>query len=184
MKSVWSGSRIVKRLRCRKYNRVITGKTICLVLDPSTTLYRSFLTHFALWQTRRWGLYDRTCPNVLREDNALILVPSDCKSGLFQPLDLSWLPDGRRVAFSGRCLYICLIYCIYHLRCLCNDFITSLLWLVLSSVLLRKSIYKILNVCPFDNTAFAISEKVFNTVNQFNHTSWVAVVLSQSGIVV
>ena len=38
------------------------------------------LSHFefALWLTRRWGLYDGTCPNLLRGDKAPILVPSDC----------------------------------------------------------------------------------------------------------
>ena len=29
-----------------------------------------------------------------------------------------------------------------------------------SSVYIRRIIYKFLNVCPFDNTAFAVSEKV------------------------
>ena len=39
-----------------------------------------------------------TSPNLLRADKVLILVPSDCKSGLPQPLDLSWLPDERIIA--------------------------------------------------------------------------------------
>ena len=42
-------------------------------------------------------------------------------------------------------------------------------------VYIRRFIYKFLNVCPFDYTAVAGSEKV-RPVNQVNHTSWVAVV--------
>ena len=32
--------------------------------------------------TRQLGLYDGTCPNLLRGDKAPILVPSKCESGL------------------------------------------------------------------------------------------------------
>ena len=42
-------------------------------------------------------------------------------------------------------------------------------------VYIRTFIFNFLNVRPFDYTAFAGSEKV-RTVNQVNHTSWVAVV--------
>ena len=45
---VLSGSKIVKRLRRRKYDPVIIEKTIGLVLDPSTALYISFLKRFTL----------------------------------------------------------------------------------------------------------------------------------------
>ena len=45
---VLSGSKIVKRLRRRKYKPVIIKRTIGLVLGPSTTLYRSFLKHSTL----------------------------------------------------------------------------------------------------------------------------------------
>ena len=41
--------------------------------------------------------------------------------------------------------------------------------------MILNSIYKFLNVCPFDYTAVAGSGKV-GPVNQVNHTSWVAVV--------
>ena len=37
--------KIVKRLRRRKNDPVIMERTICIVLAPSTTLYRSFLKH-------------------------------------------------------------------------------------------------------------------------------------------
>ena len=45
---VWSGSKIVKRLRRRKYDPLIIENTIGLVLGPSTALYRSFLEHCTL----------------------------------------------------------------------------------------------------------------------------------------
>ena len=43
-----SGSKIVKRLRRRKYDPVIIERTICLVLGPCTALYRSFLKRCTL----------------------------------------------------------------------------------------------------------------------------------------
>ena len=57
---VSSGSRIVKRLWRRKYVPVIIERTICLVLGPSTALYRSFLKHCTLTNKAvgniRWDL--------------------------------------------------------------------------------------------------------------------------------
>ena len=47
-KFVSSGSKIVKRLRLRKYDPVIIERTIGLVLCPSTALYRSFLKNCTL----------------------------------------------------------------------------------------------------------------------------------------
>ena len=73
---VSSGSKIVKRIRRRKYDPVVIERTIGLVLGPSTALYRSFLKHCTL--TRQWGLYYGTCSNLLRGDKALILVSADC----------------------------------------------------------------------------------------------------------
>ena len=40
-----SGSKIVKRLRCRKYDPMIIDRTIGLAPGPSRVLYRSFLKH-------------------------------------------------------------------------------------------------------------------------------------------
>ena len=58
----------------------------------------------------------------------------------------------------GKCIF--LIYCFYHITCLCNNFygLSALLgcW---SSVFKRRIIYIYLNVCPFDYTAFTISGK-------------------------
>ena len=42
---VLSGSKIVKRLPCRKYDPVIFERTIGFLLGPSTALYRSFRKH-------------------------------------------------------------------------------------------------------------------------------------------
>ena len=43
-----SGSKIVKRLRRRLYDPLIIERTIGLVLDPSTVLYRPFIKHCTL----------------------------------------------------------------------------------------------------------------------------------------
>ena len=69
-----SGSKIIKRLRRWQYDPLIIERTIGLVLDPSTDLS----WRVALWPTRRLGLYDGPCPNLLRGDKVLIFVPSDC----------------------------------------------------------------------------------------------------------
>ena len=45
---VSSGSRIVKRLRRRKYDPLIIKSAIGFVLGPSTALYKSFLNHSTL----------------------------------------------------------------------------------------------------------------------------------------
>ena len=65
---VSSGSTIVKRLRRWKYDPVINKRTIGLGLFHS-------LVHYDLQAV---GLYDGTCPNLLRGDKALILFSSDC----------------------------------------------------------------------------------------------------------
>ena len=94
-------------------------------------------------------------------DKALILVLSDCESGLLQSLDLSSLPHGRSIAYSVGCVYMFLIYCFYHLTFLSNNFygLSTLVgcWL---SVFIRRNIYKFLNVCPFNYIAFAVSGEV------------------------
>ena len=43
-----SGSKIVKRLRRRQYDPFIIERTIGIVIDPSTALYRPFLKHCTL----------------------------------------------------------------------------------------------------------------------------------------
>ena len=71
------GSKMVKRLRRRKYGIMILERTIGLVFGPFSALYRSFLERCIL-TSKAVGLYDMTCPNLLRGDKALIIIPSDC----------------------------------------------------------------------------------------------------------
>ena len=79
------------------------------------------------------------------------------------PLVLGPELASRRAEHSLLCrmsLYI-LIYCFYHLTCLCNNFYgLSALVCCWSSAFIRRIIFKILNVCHFDYTAFAVSGKV------------------------
>ena len=57
-------------------------------------------------------------------------------------------------------LYIFMYY-FYHLTCLCNTFYgLSALVSCWSSAFVRRVIFKFLNVCPFDFTAFVVSKKV------------------------
>ena len=72
--------------------------------------------------------------------------------------------------------YVFLLYNIYLLCFTCIDFYDLFAlggcWFV---VYIKRFIYKVLSMCPFDYTAIAESGKV-GPVNQVNHTSWVAVV--------
>ena len=126
---------------------------------------------YSLVHTYRLGLYDGPCPSLLRGDKVLIFVPSDCLSGL------SSLSAGRSIACPIRMsLYIFLLYYIYHLCFTCIDFYDLSAWDGCWFVVyIRKFIYKLLNLCPFDYTAVAGSGKV-GPVNQVYHISWVAVV--------
>ena len=169
-KFVTPGSKIVKRLRCRKYDPVIIERTIGLVLCLSTALRRSFLKHCTPTNKPWWGLYDGTCSN-----KAPILVPSDCKSGLLGPLTWARFQTGGEY-YSGGCLYMFLIFWFYHLTYLCNNlYCLSALVGCWSSVFIRRVIYNFLNVCPFVYTAFAVSGKV-EILLTGKHTSWVAIV--------
>ena len=70
----------------------------------------------------------------------------------------------------------CLLYNIYHLCFTCIDFYDLSAWGgCWFIVYIRRFIYQVLNVCPFEYSAVAGSEKV-GPVNQVNHTSWVAIV--------
>ena len=141
-----SGSKIVKRLRRRQYDPVIIGRTIGLVLGPFTALYRSFL--------KRCTLTKKAVGTIWR--------------ALSKPPQRWQVPDPRS---------LWLLYTILVLICFCNTFLWPLRfgWL-LSSVSIRRIIYKFLNVCPFHYTAVAVSRKMCASVNRFNHTSGVTVV--------
>ena len=77
--------------------------------------------------------------------------------------------------FHGPAHIFCyILFIIYGLRVII--FMTSPLWMAVGFVVyIRRFIYKLFNVCPFDYTAVAGSGKV-GLVNQVNHISWVAVV--------
>ena len=67
------------------------------------------------------------------------------------------------------------MYCFYltftvHV-CVVIVMVSLLLLAVSPRVFISKVIYTCLNVCPFDNAAFA----GWDPVNRFNFTSWVAV---------
>ena len=156
---VASGSKIAKRLRRRKYDPVIIERTICLMIGPSTALLRSFPKHCTL-TNKAVGTIWRELSKPPQRRQGPDPRPLWLFSGLFSSLDLSSL--SRRVEHSllwRISLYIC-IYCFITLR-LCNNFygISALVgcW---SSAFIRRIIYKFLNVCPFDYTAFALSGKV------------------------
>ena len=85
-------------------------------------------------------------------------------------------PGGAKPALFG-CHYIFfLLYHIYHLCFTCIDFYDLSDWSdCWFDVYIRRFIYKFLNVCPFDYAAVAGSGKV-GSLNQVNHTNWVAVV--------
>ena len=126
---------------------------MCLaLLQPCTDHFLSV----ALRLTRRLVLYDWPCLNLLRGDRVLIPVPSDCKSGLIQPFDLS----SHTVYFNG-CPYIFLIY-YYITKYFCAPYFYDLSAFVgcWSSVYIRRIFYKFLNVCPFDYTTFAVSGRL------------------------
>ena len=58
-------------------------------------------------------------------------------------------------------MYIFLIYCFYHLTCLCNNFYgLSALVGFWSSIFIRRIIYIFFNVCIFNYAAFVASGKV------------------------
>ena len=71
--------------------------------------------------------------------------------------------------------------------CMCTDFMTSALIDCWSSVIIMRIIYKLLNMCPFDCTAFVVNGKVWipktGLTNQFdvsgysNCRSWTAIVV-------
>ena len=145
-------SKIVECLRRRKYDQVIIERTMDLVLDPSTSLYWSFLKHCTL-TNKAVGTIWRYLSKPPKRRQGPDPRPLWLLSGLLQSLDLSSLPDGRSEAYSGGCLYISLIYCLYHLIYACNNFnrLSAFVgcW---SSVFIRRIINRCLNVCPFDYT--------------------------------
>ena len=63
--------------------------TICPVLGSLKDLCRSFLK-CCTPTYKVVGLYDGPCPTIIKGDRVLILFPSDCQSGFFQPAYSFW----------------------------------------------------------------------------------------------
>ena len=149
----------LRRLRRRKYDPLIIENTIGLVLGPSTALYRSFLEHCTLTNKAVGTIWrDLSKPPQRRQG------PDTRPLWLLVGTPLVLGPElaSRRAehSHSGGCHYIFLIYCFLS-PYMCNNFYglsTSVgCW---SSAFTRRIIYKFLNVCPFDYTAFAVSGTV------------------------
>ena len=100
-----SGSKNVKRLRRRQYDPLIIERTIGLVISPLTVLYGSFLKRCTL-TNKADGTIWRPCPNLLRGDRVLILVPSDCYPGntYFRNI-LNWLIWDFSMTFQKKGIY-------------------------------------------------------------------------------
>ena len=156
---------------------MIIARTIGLVCLALLQPYKELSKSIAIWLSRQWGLYDGTCPNFLRADKALTLVPSDNKSGLIQSLNLSSLQNGRSITYFGRCFYLLLRYCFYHLTCLCNNLygISTLIGCS-TSVIKRRIIYTLLQCVSFWLHSFCGWWEGWDPVKRFNHTRRVAVV--------
>ena len=156
---VSSGSKIVLPLPRQTHDQVIIERTISIVLCPSTAMYGSFLKHCTL-TNKVVGTIWRDLSQPPQRRQGPDSRPLWLLVGIALVLDLSSLQDGRNIAYSGGCLSLFLIHCFYHLTCF-----VFILWpfrfgwlLVLD--LLRRIIYKFLNVCHFDYTAFTDSGKV------------------------
>ena len=106
VKFVSLGSKIVKRLRRRKYDPLIIERTIGLVLGHSTALHRSFLKHCTM-NNKAVGLNEETRPR----SSSPLIVSRDS----FGP-ELASRRAEHTSSHSGRCLYIFLIYCLSTLH--------------------------------------------------------------------
>ena len=107
---VSSGSKIVKRLRRRKYDPLIIENTIGLVLGPSTALYRSFLEHCTLTNKAVGTIWrDLSKPPQRRQGPD----PRPLWLLVGTPLVLGPELASRRAehSHSGGCHYIFLLYC-------------------------------------------------------------------------
>ena len=117
---VSSGSKIVKRLRRRTYDPVITKKTIGLVLGPSTSLYRSFLKHCTPTKNAVGSMWrDLSKPPQRRQgpDPSSLWLLVGTPSVLGPELASRW---AEHILLLRMPLYI-LIFCFCRLACLCGN---------------------------------------------------------------
>ena len=136
-------------------------RTIGLVLGPCTALYRSFLKRCTL--TRRLGLYDGPCLNLLRDDRSWSPSPLILSRDSFSLWTRARVQTARSTAYFNGCPYIFLNDILFYITiyvCVPHFYDLSALVGCWSSVYIRRIIYKFLNVCPFDYTAVAVSGKV------------------------
>ena len=156
----WGGSKAM-RISFRRVQNSETTLTSSvwhsdLVLGPFTALYRSFPKR-ELWLMRRLGLYDRldltflevrgfwtTSPPIISRDSVSLCI---------------WarIQTARSIAYFNGCPYLWYTIILHYMFCT-TFYDLSLLVGWWSSI--RRSIYKFLNVCPFDNKAVAISFKI------------------------
>ena len=136
---------------------------ICLVLGPSTALYRSFLKHSTLtnkavgtiWRASSKHPQRRQCPDP-GPIWLLVGTPSAVGPELAYRLRV---PQASLMDIPRYFWYIILLYMfVYHSAQQFYDL--SALVGCWSSVSIRRIIYKFLNVCPFDFTDVAVSGKV------------------------
>ena len=114
---VFSGSKIVKRLRRQKYDPVIIASATVLVLGLSTALYIYFLKH-CIRTNKAWELYEGTCPNLLLGDKALILAHLIvCRDSFTCRTWVCFQMGGE--AYFGVCLYIYFWYTVFIIGNVC-----------------------------------------------------------------
>ena len=94
--------------------------------------------------------YNGSCRNLFRGDTALILVPPDCLLGSVNPLDLSSLTV--LIHNSLLCRMSLYIFDVILLWSFCFGRLLGL-------GLYTEDFYRVLNVCRFDCTFVAWSEK-------------------------
>ena len=145
-----------------KYDPAIIERTVGLVLGPFTSLYRSFLKRCTMtnkaYATIWWALYKPPQRRQGPDPHPLSLLVGTPPA--FGP-ELAYRLCVAQPTLIDVSIYfwytIILLYLfVYHINCYDLSALVSC-W---SSVSIRRIIYTFLNVCPFDNTAVAVSVKV------------------------
>ena len=96
----------------------------------------------------RWGLYDGTCPNLLRGDKSSSSSPLIVTRYSFSPWTWARFPTGAAKPFRAD-VFMNFWYTFIIILDVCVIiFIASPLWLAVSPRPLKRLIYKFLNVCP------------------------------------
>ena len=171
-----SGSKIVKRLWRRQYYPVIIKRTIGLVLGPSTALYEPFLKHCTLtnkavgtiWQALSKPPQSRQgpdlCPLWLLVGTPSAIIP-----------ELAFSRAEHSPSYSDVAKYI---FDIYYLLTMLFVYLflwpLRLVWLLVCC--LYKGVYLQIFKCVSLWLHGCCGEWEGWSVNQINHTSWVAVV--------